>query len=282
MIGMFNGSVSGRTRKNKGFVVLYHELRSYLKCFSASEWIVLTALALFADENGHSCPTISTLAEVTGLSARNVQQCLKSLSTGQGRGFVVLRLERRTDRTGRCTSNGYAILPDGFPDAPPESPANFAEEGAENDGEEGAENGTITTLKKIQKEVDPPIAPRGRGRPAGTVGLPKEDDPARLLYIAYRSARYGEEHADTFTLGEWRAAHHVVRSMQGAKVTPDQVAEGTANLISAWKVADMVTLNALWKHWTTSQVKRGPYSEAKRFVENVSNIYDSVQSIGDI
>jgi len=157
MIGMFKGAVSTTEgRNNAGFVAMHHELRAYLRDFSGSEWLVLTALALHADETGHSCPSVATLSEVTGLSGRSVQEAIKSLCTGNLRGYCVLRSERRFDTTGRCTSNGYAILPDGFP---VRYPANSAES-AKNDRVDPANSAGSLTLKYIHNEVDtPPYSP---------------------------------------------------------------------------------------------------------------------------
>jgi len=276
MIGMYSGSVAGRTRKRKGFVMLHHEMRDYLKDFSPSEWMVLTALSLFADETGHSCPSVGEISRVTGLSGRTCQEAIKSLSTGNVRGYVVLRAERREDKSGRTTTNGYAILPDGFPVPDEEEGAEIAGgEGAKNVGGEGAKSAPSLTLKNIHIEEYPPIVPQ-RGTKRSKIAMPKQTDPAHVLFVAYRTALYGESVAEAYTLGEWRSAHHVVRSMQGAGITPDQVFAGTNRLKAQWGNATMVTINALWKHWTASQVQPNEVDAISALIERSDDIFDKV------
>lgn len=281
MIGMFKGAVSTTEgRNNTGFVALAHELRAYLKDFSGSEWLVLTALALHADENGHSCPSVASLSAVTGLSGRSVQEAIKSLSTANLRGYCVLRSEKRVDRSGRCTSNGYAILPDGFPKREgaesAEAPADFAGAPAKNDRVDPANSAGSLTLKYIHKEVDTPpiVPPKGRTK-RDSIKLPGDADPARALFVAYRSEAFGQGSANEFTIGEWRAAHHVLRAMQAAKVTPDQVARGTRKLMQSWGNPSMVTVNALWKHWTASQVTSDPLAATRAVVDKAGEMFDS-------
>jgi len=278
MIGMFNGSVAGRARKRKGFVMLHHELRDYLKDFSASEWMVLTALALFADETGHSCPSIAEISRVTGLSGRTCQEAIKSLSTANLRGYVVLRAERREDKRGRTTTNGYAILPDGFNFPDEQEGAESAGEGAKNVGGEGANSAPSLTLKNIHIEEYPPIVPQ-RGTKRSKIAMPKESDPAHLLFVAYRTALYGESVAEAYTLGEWRSSHHVLRSMQGAGVTTEQVFAGTNRLKAQWGNATMVTINALWKHWTASQVEPNQVDAISALIERSDDIFDRVMGV---
>jgi len=127
MIGMFKGSHVTQQRSNKGFVVLYHELLPFLKTFTGSEWLVLTVLALRADETGYSYPSVSLICDDTGLSERIVRQAIKTLSmVTVERPKPVLSVEERHVESGRRTTNGYVILPDGFG------------EGAKSAGEEGA------------------------------------------------------------------------------------------------------------------------------------------------
>lgn len=253
MIGLYNGSSLGKSKKEKGFVVMYHELRSFLKDFTPTEWMVLSCLALHSDSDGFSCPSIATIAEETGLSERTVVQATKSLSTPTTRGYTVLRIEERYCKTGRRTSNGYVILPDGFSKDQVEGAENNTGEGAENSTGEGAENNTIITLKNIQKEVNTPIVPK-KGTKRDSIKMPVDDDPAKALYLAYRRVVFTDPLFHTaFMLGEWRNSHHVLRSMQAAGVTPEQVEHATRNLVNKWGGRrDMVTINALWKHWSTA------------------------------
>jgi hypothetical protein len=126
-------------------------------------------------------------------------------------------------------------------------------EGAENNTGEGAENNTLITLKNIHKEVNTPIVPT-KGTKRDSIKMPVDDDPARALFLAYRRVVFTDPLFHTvFMLGEWRGAHHVLRSMQAAGVTPEQVEHAARNLIEKWGGRkDMVTINALWKHWSTA------------------------------
>lgn len=267
MIGLYNGSSLGKTKKEKGFVVMYHELRSFLKDFSPTEWMVLSCLALHSDSDGFSCPSIATIAAETGLSERTVIQATKSLSTPATRGYTVLRVEERHCKTGRRTSNGYVILPDGFS----KGAENITMEGAENNTGEGAENNTIITLKNIHIEVDTPIVPK-KGTKRDSIKMPVDDDPAKALFLAYRSVVFTDVLIQNqFLLGEWRNAHHVLRSMQAAKITPEQVEFATRNLVTKWGGRkDMVTINALWKHWSTAMSA----DKKENWVVNVQNQVD--------
>jgi hypothetical protein len=248
MIGMFKGSHVTQRRLDKGFVVLHHELLPFLKDFSGSEWLVLTALALRADETGYSYPSISTIREDAGLSERVIQQAIKSLSmVTTARPYTVIRVDTRYVDNGRRTTNGYIIMPDGFG----EGAENVGEGGAENVPGEGAEN--VPTIKNIHlEEYKSPIVPK-KGTKRDSIKMPVDDDPAKALYLAYRSVIFTDKVIQTaFLLGEWRNAHHVLRSMQAAKITPEQVEMATRNLVAKWGNKDMVTINALWKHWSTA------------------------------
>ena len=249
MIGMFKGSHASMQRTNRGFVVLHHELLPFLKDFTGSEWLVLTCFALRADETGYSYPSISSICADTGLSERIVRQAVKSLSTvTPERPYAVLRVEERHVENGRRTTNGYIIMPDGFGVGAKSDRG----EGAKSAGEEGAKSDT--TIKNIQKEEDiSPIVPK-KGTKRESIKWPVDDDPAKALYLAYRAVVFTDAMLQThFMLGEWRGAHHVLRSMQAAGVTPEQVSFATSNLVKKWGGRrDMVTINALWKHWSTA------------------------------
>ena len=249
MIGIMSGSTMGTRKRYTGFVMLSHELRSRLKDFTPSEWMVLTCIALHADQNGLCCPSVSLIAQETGISERLVQMAIKSLSTGEIRGYTVLACRARHTPSGRQTSNIYEILPTGFGEGAESAPR----EGAENDRGEGAEIVPLITLKNIQKEEDTPIVPK-KGTKRDSIKMPVDDDPAKALYLAYRSVVFTDTlMATAFMLGEWRGAHHVLRSMQAASVTPEQVEYATRNLVAKWGGRrDMVTINALWKHWSTA------------------------------
>lgn len=303
MIGMFKGTVAGRSPKGAGFVVLHRELRSFLSRFNGSEWLVLTSLLLDADENGTCCPSVARITAVTGLSDKSVRTSLKSLCTVQIRGFVVLRAEERRSASGRKTSNLYRIMPDGFPELgesdqvgePDCTSGKFyrQEDDQEPENESPPVNfGEYTPLKyNYTENTYPPIIPppavnftggqeekpKRQSRKRDSIKMPNDSDPARDLFIAYREEVYGIEFAEAFTLGEWRGAHHVLRSMQGAKVTPDQVRMGTRTLLARWNGnISMVTLNALWKHWTASQTEVDQLGATRKLVERSGEIFDQV------
>jgi hypothetical protein len=63
------------------------------------EWIVLLALAHYADENGKAFPTIPQLAKRCHMSERKVQSCLQSLKKQN-----LLRIQYRAN-----TSNSYYL-----------------------------------------------------------------------------------------------------------------------------------------------------------------------------
>lgn len=262
MIGIMSGSTMGSRKKYTGFVMLSHELRSRLKDFTPSEWMVLTCIALHADQNGLCCPSVSLIAQETGMSERLVQQAIKSLSTGEIRGYTVLSCRARHTASGRQTSNIYELLPTGFGEGAESAPG----EGAKIDRGEGAEIDPLITLKNIQKEEYTPIVPK-RGTKRNSIKMPVDDDPAKALFLAYRREVFTDPLFHTaFMLGEWRNSHHVLRSMQAANITPEQVEHATRNLVAKWGGRrDMVTINALWKHWSTAtevQVKQNTLESA--------------------
>ena len=261
MIGIFKGSHVNLQRSNRGFVVLHHELLPFLKQFTGSEWLVLTCLALRADETGYSFPSVSLICDDTGLSERIVRQAIKTLSTATvERPKAVLSVEERHVESGRRTTNGYVILPDGFG------------EGAKNAREEGAKNAGVITLKNIHKEVITPIVPT-RGTKRDSIKMPVDDDPSKALFIAYRSVMH-PAHATAFLLGEWRGAHHVLRSMQGAGITPEQVTYATKNLLKKWGKPNLVTINSLWKHWTTAITEDVQQNTISKAVSMVDELWD--------
>ena len=58
--------------------------------------------------------------------------------------------------------------------------------------------------------------------------------------------------AGDYTLAEWKKAHHVLRQMVHRGITPEQVRQASRNLAGKWKEREMVTINALWSHWTAA------------------------------
>jgi hypothetical protein len=165
----------------------------------------------------------------------------------------VLSVEERHVESGRRTTNGYVILPDGFG------------EGAKSAGEEGAKSAGVITLKNIHKEVDTPIVPKRTKR---DVQLPKDDDPALLLFMSFRRARGW---SNEFSAGEWQGVHLLLREMVRADVTADDVYQRTCNLLGQWKTESMVTLRAVWKHWTSAGTSKATLPSAMRKVKDISD-----------
>jgi hypothetical protein len=234
--------------------------------------MVLTCLSLHADSTGFSCPSISRIADETGMSSRLVSQCIKSLSTVTTRTYTVLRVDTRHTDSGRQTSNGYVILPDGFA-------STIGGEGAEIDRGEGAEIDTPITLKNIHKEeYIPPVVPQ-RGTRKKTIKLPNLDDPARELFIAYREVFMDTAKAELFTLGEWQGVHSALRQMVHHGVSEAEVAARARCLIGKWQKPHMVTLHALWKHWATADSSSASFGTT--FLNQADRVFSTLDKLFD-
>jgi hypothetical protein len=121
------------------------------------------------------------------------------------------------------------------------------------------------TLNKTHKEISPPIVPQTKKREAQ---LPNANDPALLLFLSFRKARGW---SDEFSAGEWQGVHLLLREMVRAGVTADAVYYRTYNLMGQWKTESMVTLRAVWKHWTSAGASQSTLPSAMRKANDISN-----------
>lgn len=252
MISIFNGAVRGVSQAHEAstFVQVHHSILKHMHGFTASEWMVFTALALHMDQNGYCFPSLDGISRSTGLSESTVRRCLQSLQKVELDGLRVLSVRVRHDANGRQTSNGYVLFPDCE-----EGVKNDRGEGFKSDREEGVRNDTPINNKK--KELEPEGNKSRRSTPKSTVRLPEPDDPGRLLYEAYRSIAYPELEPSNFNLAEWAGAKHIVYQMHHKKLQPMDIEMATANLIQKWGgKRDIVTIHALWKHWSTATTGR--------------------------
>jgi hypothetical protein len=82
MIDVFNGrrrNASGQS--SLSYVQISHELKQHLKLFTGSSWVVFTCLSLHADQDGRCWPSISLIAEETGLTDKTIHTAIKHLCT---------------------------------------------------------------------------------------------------------------------------------------------------------------------------------------------------------
>ena len=247
MISIFNGSTRGfDTAESTTFVQVHHRILHHLKAFTASEWMVFTALALHMDANGFCFPSIDGISSMTGLSESTVRRCLHSLREVKINGRFVLAVRDRYDHNGRQTSNGYFLFPDSA-----EGVKTDRVEGVTSDREEGVK--TDTPMNKNQKDPYPQGTKLGRPRRQTSLRLPDSHDPGRLIYEAYRGVSYPELEPSDFNIAEWAGARHIVYQMHHKGITPSDVETAATNLIRKWgNNRDMVTIHALWKHWSVA------------------------------
>ncbi len=247
MISIFNGNMrgTGTSQSPATYVQIHHSILPHLKNFSASEWVVFTALAMHMDGNGYCFPSIGSLSTITGLSIPTIRRAIDGLEAVTVNGVRVLAVRYRHDKTGRQTSNGYVL----FPDA---DPAKFdGEEGIKTDTPEGIKIDTPITLNKkhIEQESERTVIKKPKSMPK----LPGLDDPGRAIYEAYRSVIFPELDASDFTLGEWTGVRHIVYQMHGRGIDPYMVERAAKTLVTKWNgKRDIVTMNALWKHWSAA------------------------------
>lgn len=252
MITIFNGNRRSLNNSSNPttYIQLQHTLLPYLRTFSATEWMVFTALAMHMDDKGFCFPSINNLAGITGLSIPTVRRALDELQQITIDGARILAVRPRHDMRGRQTSNGFYL----FPDADPEK---FdGEEGIKSSGGEGIKNSTLITLNKnhIEQESQVTVSKRSittKKKPAPKI--PEAGDPGRALYEAYRSVIFPELDCAEFTLGEWTGAKHIVYQMHQKGIDPFTVERAAKTLVTKWGGRrDIVTLNALWKHWSSA------------------------------
>ena len=242
MIGVFSGRSYGSRVENVTFIRLETELVENLHLFQPSDWMVMTCLMMHIGSTNVCWPSLAKLARQTGLSEQTVKTAIKRLCTVTVGSQRVLAVSERRAENGRQTSNLYIVMPT------QEQIDDFEKqrEGTNFISMEGTDFIPPMTLNQIKKEVITPIVPK-KAKPQ--VGLPKDDDPALILYQAYREAlSYPLE----FSVGEWQGVHLVLREMIRSGVTADEVGVRTRNLLRQWKQSTMVTVRALWKHWSAA------------------------------
>lgn len=217
--------------------------------FSSSEWMVFCAIALHADQDGVCFPSIPRLMKSTGLSAPTIRNAISGLESKDIEGHkVVMRTSRFVD--GRQTSNEYVILP-GY------QGESFLEgEGKDFCSGEGKE--IDTPINKNQLEPEPininQLQPEPVKQPKKrkTTVLPKDDDPARELYEAFRKWKYPSLDPFDFNVTEWKSVYFILYQMVNKSVSPETLVNACNNLTQRWGNTDMVTINSLWKHWSTA------------------------------
>lgn len=249
MIHIYNGNRRGPTESGPSglrFIQVTHDIIPYLRLFSSSDWLVFSCLALHMDSNGYCFPSLKVVNAITGLSMPTIRRCLENLCALQINDRPVLARISRFDKSGRQTSNGYILFP-----TDEEAIKICRGEDANFDRGEGVKIDTPTTLNKKQKELEPKgtRVVRTKKQPS----IPPPDDPGRLIFEAYRSAVYPELDQTQFTLGEWIGARHIVYQMAHKGITAGETKQATHTLIMKWGgKRDIVTINALWKHWSAA------------------------------
>ena len=76
----------------------------WLQDLLSTHKLVLMALADLADETGHCCPSVSTLAAQCGVSSCTVRRALRDLTTAQ-----LSTADARIQPDGSTTSNLYTL-----------------------------------------------------------------------------------------------------------------------------------------------------------------------------
>ncbi len=252
MITIFNGRTrSLRTSEQSSFVQLEHRILQHMNKFTSSEWMVFCAISLHADQEGVCFPSIPRLMKSTGLSAPTIRAAIAGLETKEIEGCKVVSRRMRFQE-GRQTSNEYIILP-GY-----QGESILEGEGKESYRGEGKE--ISTPINKNQLEQEPinnnqlqithseAKTPKKRK----TTALPKSDDPARELYESFRVWKYPSLQASDFNITEWKSVYFVLYQMVAKGISGETLVNACQNLTNKWGNADMVTINSLWKHWSTA------------------------------
>ena len=265
MIGVFTGRSYGKRVENVTFIRIETELVENLHLFQSSDWMVLTCLTMHIGQTNVCWPSLAKIAKQTGLSEQTVKTAIKRLcAVTVGSQRVLAVCERRTE-SGRQTSNLYVVMPTHEQVAEFESANLQGGEGTNFISVEGTNFIPPITLNKTYKEIDTPIVPKKAKREAQ---LPNADDPALLLFMSFRRARGW---SDEFSAGEWQGVHLLLREMVRAGVTADDVYYRTYNLMGQWKTESMVTLRAVWKHWTSAGTAKTTLPSAMRKVKDISD-----------
>jgi hypothetical protein len=262
MISIFNGRLRNLQESHStSFIQIEHRILKHMKHFTSAEWMVFCAISLHADANGVCFPSIPRLVETTGLSAPTVRNALSGLESKVIDGYKVMqRTARFSDK--RQTSNEYVIFP-GSPSV--EGERNLQGEGKvfyRGEGKEictpinknQLEQESINNIPSVPEVVVPKVATKKRSK----VSLPKDDDPARELYIAFRQWRYPDQDATDFNVTEWKSVYFILYQMVNKSVSPETLVNACKNLTLKWGNVQMVSINSLWKHWSTATQLSAP------------------------
>lgn len=253
MIDVFNGrrrNASGQS--SLSYIQISHDLKQHLKLFTGSSWVVFTCIALHADQDGRCWPSISLISDETGLTDKTIHSAIKHLCTVKIDGNPILSIEPRYSENGRQTSNLYTVFPQG-------EGVNFTT----------GEGGKIYHPHYIEEntELSTPYSPPRRTRKQ--TQLPKDDDPARDLYMTYRMALGMDP---DFTVGEWQGVHICLRQMIHHGITTEDISMRTKALAKKWGKPHMVTVHALWKHWGSAIPQQDTGERAALILDFVQNL----------
>lgn len=272
MITIFNGRT--RTLKESctsSFIQLEHRILKHMSKFTSSEWMVFCALALHADQEGASFPSIPKLVSITGLSAPTIRNAMTGLESKEIDGYKVIgRSPRFIDK--RQTSNQYVIFP-GY-----QGESILEGEGKDSYRGEGKEISTPINKNQLEQE---PIKNKRRK----TITLPKEDDPARELYVAFRDWKYPELNPTEFNLAEWKSAYYIFYEMTHKGITAEQVTKACTRLLQGWNDKNMITPRSLWKHWSTATTEAPsvlkPINQRPTSIEHATSAMEIMRSVNN-
>lgn len=272
MITIFNGRT--RTLKESGtssFIQIEHRILKHMSMFTSSEWMVFCALALHADQDGASFPSIPKLVSITGLSAPTIRNAMTGLESKEIDGYKVIgRSPRFVDK--RQTSNQYVIFP-GY-----QGESILEGEGKDSYRGEGKEISTPINKNQLEQE---PIKNKRRK----TITLPKEDDPARELYVAFRDWKYPELNPTEFNLAEWKSAYYIFYEMVSKGVTAEQVTKACTRLLQGWNDKNMITPRSIWKHWSTATTEAPsvskPTNQRPTSIDHATSAMEIMRSVNN-
>lgn len=231
---------------------MYGDFKEHLKSFQPTDWMVFTYLIFqMTAKTPAVAVSVGEIAKNCGLSESTVRSTVKRLSTVKIGDQRILIVKQRTDSDGSPMQNLYVLLPTNEEVEWFEGTVDFGGtsnfEGGGTSNFEGHYSKPVNSVGLLNINKPPIIPPK----PKKGVSLPKDDDPALPLFLAWRRTVYPELN-DEYTLAEWRKAHIVLRQMIHKGVTEDDVQRATSVLIRKWKNRDMVTMHALWSHWATA------------------------------
>jgi hypothetical protein len=212
---------------------------SQLKQFTPTTWMVLTAIMFQVKQSNAVALSVREIREITGISETTIRDAIQTLCTVKIQDQRVLMKVTRKFDDGACNRNLYVIMPS------QRDLTYFV--GTSNSDDH------ISLLSVSKAELSnyiPPIVPHKSKR---TVTMPKDDDPAAQMYRSYRQVM---GFPIEFSQGEWQGVHLVLREMIRAGVTTDEVERRTRNLLNQWEKKQMVTVRALWKHWSSAGIAK--------------------------